>query len=83
MNPLAGTVRTGRMADAQMKRIGEHIRDKKQEMTFLTNVKELHNESGRKAINVSKAITLPHYIKFSALPVIKYTSEEGEKYMFL
>ena len=46
-------------------------------------MKELHNESGRRAINVSKAITLAHYIKFSALQVIKYTSEEGEKHIFM
>lgn len=63
MDPLAGSVRMGRLTEAQLTRIGEHIRDKKQETTFPTNVKELH-KSGRKAIRVSEAATLPHYLKF-------------------
>lgn len=71
------------MTYAQMKRRGEHIGDEKQEMTFPTNMKELHNESGRKAIRVSEVVTLPRYIKFSVLSVIKYTSEEGKTYIFL
>lgn len=72
-----------RMTDAQMKRRGERITDEKQEMTFPTNTKELHHESGRKVMCVSEVVTLPHYIKFSVLSVIKYTSEEGKTYIFL
>lgn len=80
---LIDTVMMDRMTDAQMKRRGERIRDQKQEMTFPTNTKELHHESGRKVMCVSEVVTLPHYIKFSVLSVIKYTSEEGKTYIFL
>lgn len=46
-------------------------------------MKELHNESGRKEMRASEVVTLPHYIKFSVLSVIKYTSEEGKTHIFM
>lgn len=70
------------MANVQLERMGMRIRDKKQEMTFPTSVKELHKESESKVICVSQAITLPHYVKFFALSVIKYASEDGKTSTF-